>query len=229
VSTGDLARLESMAGDAIEEAVADNGSSALETSEQRLLLAGAFHTLDETDRRIIYLRFVEDRSRREVAGELKMSQSALARRTNAALAKLREELEGSAFQRGVPASADPAPAAPGRNRGGKKVEPEPDPDPTEPGPPPDTKGRAGHSGRLMLRMPQSLHAELVEAAEREEVSLNQYITNTLAAAVGWHSSADPHASTPRWLPAAVVTNIVVVVVAGLVAIALLLIAWLQGW
>ena len=36
----------------------------------------------------------------------------------------------------------------------------------------------------MLRMPQSLHAELAEAAEREEVSLNQFITNTLAAVHG---------------------------------------------
>jgi RNA polymerase sigma-B factor len=224
VSTDDLARLESMAGDAVEEAVADNGSTDLETSEQRLLLAGAFHTLDDTDRRIIYLRFVEDRSRREVADELKMSQSALARRTNAALAKLREELEGSAFQRGAAAPAEPAPAAPGRARTGRAAR-----DPAESASPPDAKGRPGHSGRLMLRMPQSLHAELVEAAEREEVSLNQFITNTLSAAVGWHTSADPPASTPRWLPAAVVTNIVVVVVAGLVAIALLLIAWLQGW
>ena len=32
----------------------------------------------------------------------------------------------------------------------------------------------------------SLHAELAEAAEREEVSLNQFITNTLSASVGWH-------------------------------------------
>ena len=39
----------------------------------------------------------------------------------------------------------------------------------------------------MLRMPQSLHTELAQAAEREEVSLNQYITNTLAASMGWHA------------------------------------------
>ena len=34
---------------------------------------------------------------------------------------------------------------------------------------------------------------------------------------------------PRWLPAAIVANIVVVVVAALVAIVLLVIAWQNGW
>ena len=68
----------------------------LDASESRLLLADAFRTLDETDRRILYLRFVGERSRREVADELGISQSALARRTNAALSKLRAELEGRA-------------------------------------------------------------------------------------------------------------------------------------
>src|ERR687895_669480 len=58
------------------------------------------------------------------------------------------------------------------------------PNATEPeveAPAPSSKARSGHSGRLMLRMPQSLHAELAKAAEREDVSLNQFITNTLAA------------------------------------------------
>jgi HicB-like protein involved in pilus formation len=83
-------------------------------------------------------------------------------------------------------------------------------------------------------MPQSLHAELAEAAEREEVSLNQFITNTLAAAVGWHTEGGElpgtagQPATPRWLPAALVTNIVVIVIAGLVALALLVIALTQG-
>jgi hypothetical protein len=97
------------------------------------------------------------------------------------------------------------------------------------------KTRAGHSGRLMLRMPQSLHADLAEAAEREEVSLNQYITNTLAAGVGWHTEGAGEAGTdpelrapPRWLPAALVTNIVVVVIAGVIALILLVVALQQG-
>jgi RNA polymerase sigma-B factor len=232
VSPGDLARLESTAGEAVDEAAPENGSAELDATEQRLLLTGAFRSLDETDRTIIYLRFIRERSRREVAEELKMSQSALARRMTAALAKLREELEGRAFERGAPAPAsgaprrpDPPPVPPRKPSAGRgSREGEPVPPPT-----PDGKGRAGHSGRLMLRMPQSLHAELVEAAEREEVSLNQFITNTLSAAVSWHSEGERPTPTPRWLPAAVVTNIVVVVIAGLVALALLLVAWLQGW
>jgi RNA polymerase sigma-B factor len=213
VSEEDLGRLESTIARAGEETASDSGSGELEASEARLLLSGAFRTLDDTDRTILYLRFVQERSRREVANQLGMSQSALARRTDAALSKLRAELEGRAFSGGAaaPAVAEVEPAEP------------------------NSKARAGHSGRLMLRMPQSLHAELAEAAEREEVSLNQYITNTLAAGVGWHteSSGEPGAelervAPPRWLPAAIVTNIVVVVIAGVIALILLVVALSQG-
>ena len=42
------------------------------------------------------------------------------------------------------------------------------------------------------------------------------------------SSEAPHAP-PRWLPAALVTNIVVVVIAGVIALVLLIVAWQQGW
>ena len=34
---------------------------------------------------------------------------------------------------------------------------------------------------------------------------------------------------PRWLPAAIVVNIVVVAVAAVVALVLLVIAWQNGW
>lgn len=221
VSEDDLVRLESTIARAEEETAADPGSSELEASEARLLLAGAFRTLDDMDRTILYLRFVQERSRREVADQLGMSQSALARRTNAALSKLRTELEGKAFER-APASA--AVTHP-ENADAEAAEPAA----------PSSKGRARHSGRLMLRMPQSLHAELAEAAEREEVSLNQYITNTLAAGVGWHTESAGEAGAepdrggpPRWLPAAIVTNIVVVVVAGVIALILLVVALQQG-
>jgi RNA polymerase sigma-B factor len=229
MSTDDLARLTRTAAEPSAEPAGENGSAELDASEQRLVLAGAFRSLDETDRRIIYLRFVRDRSRREVAEELRMSQSALARRTNAALAKLREELEGRAFERGVTApAATIEPAAAAEPSAGPTPRPalarrEPEPPVTQ-----DGKTRGAPSGRLMLRMPQSLHAELAEAAAREEISLNQFITNTLAAAVGW-PGGKPRAPAPRWLPAAVVTNIVVVVIAGLVALTLLVVAWLQGW
>jgi predicted RNase H-like HicB family nuclease len=52
---------------------------------------------------------------------------------------------------------------------------------------PEPKTTQSHSGRLLLRMPQSLHAELARAAERERVSLNQFITDALSGSLGWRS------------------------------------------
>lgn len=40
-----------------------------------------------------------------------------------------------------------------------------------------------YSGKLLLRMPKSLHRRLAETAENEGVSLNQYIVSLLSAAV----------------------------------------------
>jgi antitoxin HicB len=53
---------------------------------------------------------------------------------------------------------------------------------------PEPKTAQSHSGRLLLRMPQTLHAELARIAERESVSLNQFITDVLAGALGWRST-----------------------------------------
>jgi RNA polymerase sigma-B factor len=218
VTPEDLARMETTVAPAADDHADE--SNDVDASVARVDLSGAFRTLDDTDRKILYLRFVEERSRRDVATELGMSQGALARRAEAALAKLRAELEGRAFAE-VPAPAPAAAAEPAQD----------EPEEAEAA---ATKARGGYSGRLMLRMPHSLHEELSEAAEREEVSLNQYITNALAAAVGWHTEtgerpgAPPPAGPPRWLPAALVTNLVVIVIAGLVALALLVIALTQG-
>ncbi len=52
---------------------------------------------------------------------------------------------------------------------------------------PEPRVLSGHSGRLLLRMPQSLHAELAHAADTEGVSLNQFITTALASSVGWRN------------------------------------------
>lgn len=48
----------------------------------------------------------------------------------------------------------------------------------EPQPEPD------YSGRFNLRVPRSLHRDLALAAEREGVSLNQYVVSELSRAVG---------------------------------------------
>lgn len=41
-----------------------------------------------------------------------------------------------------------------------------------------------YSGRLLVRMPKSLHRKLAQKAARENVSLNQYIVYSLAKSVG---------------------------------------------
>jgi predicted RNase H-like HicB family nuclease len=119
---------------------------------------------------------------------------------------------------------------------------------------PEPRSAASHSGRLLLRMPRTLHAELTRASEREGVSLNQFITDVLAGAVVWRSrpgatgprtpagpiqtpgaeglTAELSAATPprrdlsRFVPMALAANFVVVGVAGIVAVAVLIAAWL---
>lgn len=228
----ELARLREPAEGAADLA-ADEGND-LDLSDDRLMLAGAFKTLDETERSIVYLRFVRDLGQGEVAGQLGMSERQLVRRTRSALAKLRGEIERG----GAPSAPTPQVAGP------------PPPPPSQPQAEvvqtdkPEVAKKQAHSGRLLLRMPQSLHAELARAAEREEVSLNQFITNSLAAAVEWRrpeeepeplvaeqvpAAAEPASATPRWLRAALVTNVIVVAIAAIVAVVLLVVAWQQGF
>ena len=90
------------------------------------------------------------------------------------------------------------------------------------------------SGRLLLRMPQALHAELSRSAEREGVSLNQFITTALARTIGWNgeggsppSSPDepPAAPEARWVVVALFANVVVIGLAAIAALVLLALAW----
>jgi antitoxin HicB len=117
---------------------------------------------------------------------------------------------------------------------------------------PEPRSTASHSGRLLLRMPRTLHGELTRAAERESVSLNQFINDTLASAVAWRSrspsaqgnstgpiqtpgaeslTAEPSVGRPakrdnsRLVTIALAANFVVVVIAGIVAIIVLVAAW----
>jgi hypothetical protein len=88
------------------------------------------------------------------------------------------------------------------------------------------------SGRLLLRMPAKLHAELARAAEREGTSLNQFITGTLATKIGWGERGS-EVSEPvraadgrsRLVVAALIANVVVIGLAAIAAIAILLLAW----
>lgn len=55
---------------------------------------------------------------------------------------------------------------------------------------PEPRSATSHSGRLLLRMPRTLHADLTRVSEREGVSLNQFITDVLAAAIVWRGGSD---------------------------------------
>ena len=49
---------------------------------------------------------------------------------------------------------------------------------------PEPKPDEDYSGKFVVRVPRSLHRQLSEAAEREGVSLNQFINVALGMAVG---------------------------------------------
>jgi antitoxin HicB len=122
---------------------------------------------------------------------------------------------------------------------------------------PEPKSATSHSGRLLLRMPRTLHADLTRASEREGVSLNQFITDVLAGAVVWRSGANhadplgrgtttpisqapgaeglqpehapgrrPRRQTTSLVTAALAANFIIVGIAGVVAIVVLIAAWL---
>ena len=49
---------------------------------------------------------------------------------------------------------------------------------------PEPRDEEDYSGKFVVRMPRSLHRELVESAAHDGVSLNQYINAVLARAIG---------------------------------------------
>ena len=91
------------------------------------------------------------------------------------------------------------------------------------------KGAGSHSGRLLLRMPESLHADLARASERAGVSLNGFIIEALANAVGRRPAAAR--ATPatkggkrgrrRFAERLLLVNLVVVAAVGALVIVLL--------
>jgi hypothetical protein len=81
-----------------------------------------------------------------------------------------------------------------------------------------------HSGRLLLRMPKTLHAELAARSDAAGVSLNQYIVTALARAVSPDGGPEPPSSRDRSIRTALVVNAVVVALAAVTAIVILVIA-----
>jgi RNA polymerase sigma-B factor len=265
----------------------DTSGEMLGATDDRLFLTDAFRGLDERERRIVYMRYIQDAEPDAIAAELGITRRQLGRTTEQALKKLRSGLEKPAA---APTGADSHAAPPSR------VEPKMDSRPaaqdeqqidqryhielvqaeagdgwtakveelpgcTADGATPEEaaarvhdamrtwiadavaqgrevpKPRAmSHSGRLLVRMPQSLHAELARAAEREEVSLNQFITSSLASAVHWRgtsgeastSGAAPTARRTGATRTALIVNVVLLVLIALLAIALLVVAVTRG-
>jgi RNA polymerase sigma-B factor len=282
------------AGQALElspEAGAQDGSGerSIDAAEDRLFLSEAFEDLDERERRVLHLRYVQDLDPAEIARRLGISRRQVSRDAHDALAKLRAGLESSA-PAGLPGArgdrrmtpvaprTSTAKSSPAHRTTGDEpdqgyhielVEDAPGgrwtaqvaemPDCTAQGDTADEAARlvqgamgeraasraakdtektkprstATYSGRLLIRMPQSLHADLAQAAEREDVSLNQFITNSLSSAVRWRRSdrlaaeALPGAAPQPAARKALLANVVLLAVIAVFALVLLVVALSQ--
>jgi hypothetical protein len=88
-----------------------------------------------------------------------------------------------------------------------------------------------YSGRLLLRMPRTLHEELAKASDRDGVSLNQFITGVLASAVDWRHEGETKAAAgaarSRRMAVLLAANLVLVGLAAAAAIGFLIAAWLS--
>ena len=278
--------LDAAASQAVELQPEDAGAAEdTDAADERLFLSDAVRSLDERERRIVFLRFVRDVEPEAIAAELGISRRQLSRNTDEALKKLRTELEGPGREpppkRPSPVASEPkmspseGPATDqpdidqpyhielvksGEPGGGWSAQVEELPGCEAHGPTPQeaaagveaairdwiaeaqAQGRevpkprspASYSGRLLVRMPQSLHAELARAAEREEISLNQFITGSLASAVHWRGSGGeesdqaPEDSKSRNMSKALLANLLLLAVIAALAVALLVIAVSRG-
>ncbi len=227
---------------------------SLVASESRLLLAGGLRVLDERERQIVFLRFNADMTERQIAAAIGISQAHVSRLLDGALTKLRAELSSgdsanpadttkskAVSRRETPeiAATKTKIAGVGADKEGVDARPG---DAAQPG-----NGRTpktNYSGRFLVRLPSELHEQLSHAAERDEISLNRYVTDALSSSVGMTSAdrgdsppvdaaaVEPAKSagriSPRTLRMALVTNIAIVVLAGVVAVVLLVLAVQRG-
>jgi hypothetical protein len=94
-------------------------------------------------------------------------------------------------------------------------------------PDPLEAGEHSHSGRLLLRMPKSLHAQLAARSDSDGVSLNHWIVNALSRSLMNDDGAVNSQSrrVPLELRVALIVNAIVIAVATAVAITLIVIAW----
>jgi RNA polymerase sigma-B factor len=204
------------------------------STDDRLLLALAARALNERERRIVFLRFHADMTERDIAAELGISQAQVSRSLSVALDKLREELDADddddsgddEADSSAPATTDTVEAAvisPG--------EPSADPKMAAVGASEEKQPRSARrkttatpSGRFLVRMPSDLHQELTVAAEREQVSLNRYVTETLASSL----SEPDRPARRRGFRVLLAANVIVMIAAAAAAIALLILALERG-
>jgi RNA polymerase sigma-B factor len=227
---------------------------SLVESEHRLLLAGGLRALDERERQIVFLRFNADMTERQIAGAVGISQAHVSRLLDGALTKLRAELSSGDSGNGAdttksqaisprksPENSGPEARIAGVGAEKESVGARPS-DAAQPGN--GRSAKTGYSGRFLVRMPSELHEQLSHAAEREEISLNRYVTDTLSSSVGMtpperadsppgNAAAAEAANSsrrinPRTLRMAVAANLAIVVLAGVVAVVLLVLALQRG-
>ena len=65
---------------------------------------------------------------------------------------------------------------------------------------PEPRPAESYSGKFVVRLPKSLHRDLVEAASREGISLNQYINVALSSFIGGGVTGAPAAGNERERP-----------------------------
>jgi RNA polymerase sigma-B factor len=265
---------------AAEGDAADAAEEPSAGSDNRLTLASSLRSLDDRERRIVYLRFHADKTERQIAREMGISQAHVSRLLSGALTKLRDGMENGGDTTPEPLISPDSETQKGRNRpqphekrqtgaSSKRRRPQPVEDrelrtaierwlASERGDESPADGEArgaahgaaegsdrktgsSHSGRFLVRMPSTLHEQLAQAAEREQVSLNRFVTDALAttvspapddqptdqppAAVKATDGGPPAARTIRMVIAA---NLAVVVVSVAVAGVLLVLALQRG-
>jgi antitoxin HicB len=99
---------------------------------------------------------------------------------------------------------------------------------------PEPRDARNYSGRLLLRMSRSLHSELAQAADRDQVSLNAYINTLLVGALRQPvarlvADPDPVEEAPiqdtarlhRFLAIALAANVAVAAILATIAVILL--------
>jgi predicted HicB family RNase H-like nuclease len=79
---------------------------------------------------------------------------------------------------------------------------------------PSPAATAGYSGRLALRLPKSLHKQAARYAERDGVSLNQFIVTALAVKVGAVAATNQLQLLASFSPWIVMTPLRLVATAG---------------